>query len=61
MDLHTDHDKEIHAKQFFFLAVWPYLGLFLLVWDWRIMQDIVEAKEFLAKKGVDVGSEWDQF
>jgi len=25
------------------------------------MQDIVEAKEFLAKKGVDVGSEWDQF
>lgn len=25
------------------------------------MQDIVEAKEFLAKKGVDVGSEWGHF
>ena len=44
----------------FVLSVWPYLVLFY-VWDWRIMQDIVEAKEFLAKKGVDVGSEWDQF
>ena len=25
------------------------------------MQDIAEAKDFLANKGVDVGSEWGQF
>lgn len=30
------------------------------VWAWLTVQDIVEAKEFLAKKGVDVGSEWGQ-
>ena len=25
------------------------------------MQDIMEAKEFLSKRGVDVGSDWGQF
>jgi hypothetical protein len=55
--LHTDHERQTHARySFSFFGVKTiclvYSDLFELA-----MQDIVEAKEFLAKKGVDVGSE----
>jgi hypothetical protein len=52
MDLHSDNENEMPNESYM-------CGLFSLIWAY--MQDIAEAKEFLAKNGVDVGFEWGQF
>ena len=59
MSFHIDSGKYMpnDIPFLFFGALRPYARFILTCLSFDLIQDIVEAKEFLAKKGVDVGSE----